>query len=372
MLAPNTKERATLEVGGSLLEDWESVWVQKTWGDAYHQFRFVYAERQGEPGSEFNAIRQIKPGDSCTVKLAGQLAITGEVLTRQVAYDAYSHGVTIQGVSRTWKPATSSIIHETHSYDGKSFLRIAREVLQPTDQPDFETQGTVDERPFKNVHSQPGEEIFPFLARIGQTRDIQIAATKEGRLIFIFPNAETGNQGQLIEGQNILRCQCVISIQQSRSKYKTIGSVNADGQVKWRKASEKEAEAPGDEEFKGWRPLVTPIEAPVDSDEELKKHAYNTSRWAEGTKVQATIVTTGWQPGGPGGGGELWEPGREVTVDSPMAMLTEPVRIQSVTFTQDNNSGSLSTLVCVAPWALQGRSKFKSKSVPPRPAQMVS
>jgi prophage tail gpP-like protein len=56
-------------------------------------------------------------------------------------------------------------------------------------------------------------------------------------------------------------------------------------------------------------------------------------QWAEGTQIQATVVVYGWfAPNG-----ELWEPGKTVTVNSPMAMLNNIVlSIRTVTFTQDS------------------------------------
>jgi prophage tail gpP-like protein len=70
-------------------------------------------------------------------------------------------------------------------------------------------------------------------------------------------------------------------------------------------------------------------------------------------ELQATVTVQGWQPGGAQGGGELWEKGKKVKVTSPMAMLDDQLAIQQVTFTQDDRSGSLTTLVLVQPYKIQ-------------------
>ena len=72
-----SSEKATLSVGGGNFEDFETIWVQQTFGDSFDHFKFTCAERVG--GSQF------KPGQKCSVKLAGQDAIIdGLILTRQV------------------------------------------------------------------------------------------------------------------------------------------------------------------------------------------------------------------------------------------------------------------------------------------------
>jgi hypothetical protein len=51
----------------------------------------------------------------------------------------------------------------------------------------------------------------------------------------------------------------------------------------------------------------------------------------------------------------LWRPGDNVYVYSSMCPLDMVMKIQTVTFTQDRNQGTLTTLDCVAPWNLNDR-----------------
>jgi hypothetical protein len=53
----------------------------------------------------------------------------------------------------------------------------------------------------------------------------------------------------------------------------------------------------------------------------------------------------------PGGG--LWRAGDLVAFMSPMTTLNMGLKIQNVTFTQDSQSGTLTTLELVAPWLLK-------------------
>lgn len=97
------------------------------------------------------------------------------------------------------------------------------------------------------------------------------------------------------------------------------------------------------------RPLVTPIEHPVWTTHEVEIRNRAEALWHEGTFFQATIVTYGWfKPGTK----ELWQPGEKVFVDSRMALLSAPMSIRTVTFTQDDQSGTRTTLDVAAPWLL--------------------
>jgi prophage tail gpP-like protein len=366
-MAVKTSEKATLSVGGGNFEDWESVWVQHTWGDAYSLFQFTCAERDTA-----QVAQQFKPMDDCTVTLAGQKAIEGYILTRQVAFDAYHHGVMLGGVNKTWSAARSSIDHKTSSFDNKDFKTIADEVLKPTGIKS-KTEGTLDPTKFDFMHCAPGEPIFHFLERIGRDRKIIVTCTKDGEFLFVGEGRSSGSQGQLIEGQNILKMQCVISESAQYKKYIVRGQINANDKKKYEKVARQESTADGRLK-KVYSLKIIPIEQGVYNAKELQKRADNESMWTEAQEVKATIVVQGWQPGGPSGGsGELWQAGKDVKVTSHMAMIDQILSIQQVTYTQDSQSGSLTTLVCVAPWGLNGTMMYETSSPPPpKPAQNTS
>lgn len=356
-MAPvKTSERARLTVKGQQFEDWTSVWVQRTWGNAYDQFKFTCAERDGATSNQVQASAQFKPGDDCRVELAGQLAITGQIVSRQAAYDANSHGVELQGTNRTWAPSTSSVVHKTNRFDGKTFDEIAKEVLKPTGSIGL-WRGKPPQDTFKYCHTEKGETIFDFLSRIARNVNVMVTCDKEGNFLFVGDNPDKIPNGQLIEGMNILKMQCIISMQQQFQKYIVHGQSNGSDnkQIKYQKASEQVKVLEGKSKFaKFYRVKLIPMEQPTTNSDTVEKRAETEQTWDAGTEVTATVVVQGWQPGGGiGGNNSLWEPGAAVTIKSPMAMLDQEMKIQSVTYTQDNNSGSLTTLVCVNPYALK-------------------
>jgi prophage tail gpP-like protein len=353
-----SSERARLTVKGQQFEDFESVWVQHTFGDAYSQFKFEFTERASKEA-------QFSPDDEAQVQLAGELAISGRILTRQVAYDGHRHGVMVHGVNNTWYAARSSIEHKTSSWDGKSFKQIADEVLGPTGVKS-EVQGTLDDKPFDKVQSVPGEPIFNFLERLARERNIGITCTKDGNFLFVGKNSGSGSQGQLIEGRNILKMQGVISIDRQWSKIIARAQYPADNRKNMKPAARMEKEAEG--VLKKYSVLIVQNEHPVRTEDEVQTRVNTEAEWTRSTQLQLTITVVGWQPGGPTGGGGLWEVGKKVSVNSPMVPIADSLSIQSATFTQDNKHGSLTTLLCVAPWNMKQTSKIQAPTSLPPPS----
>jgi prophage tail gpP-like protein len=336
-------EKATLIVGGKKFEDWETVWVQRIRGDGFHQFRFTAAER--DLASQGYAQLQIKPEDECIIELAGDLAINGMVVTRQAAFDEGNHGVLLQGVSKTWAAARAGIVHETGNFDGKTFMQIAEEVLKPTGVKGTKI-GTIGETPFRLAQVHPGENIFQFLTRLATDAKVLVSCTKDGDFLFVGEH-KPQSLGALIEGQNIRKCQATISVSAQRSEYILRNQGGADDKDNMRKQSEQEAKETGKLK-KVYSPIVVPNEQPTWTPKELQERAKNESMWTEAQAIQATVVVQGWTAGN----GKIWEEGKSVSIKSKMAMLDMELVIQSVTFTQDNNSGTLTTLLCVPPWSL--------------------
>src|SRR6516162_8407115 len=96
---PDPEEVATIVVGGARYDDWETVYVQLRWQDWYPTFQFTAAERDPNPPL-WDRI-QFEPPDPVAVYLGGQLAITGNIMRRQTAYDKGNHAVQIFGVGTT-------------------------------------------------------------------------------------------------------------------------------------------------------------------------------------------------------------------------------------------------------------------------------
>lgn len=363
MMAQKLDQKAELTGSGGVFDDWESVWVQRTWGDAFHQFRFRCAERSSRGVQE-----KFKPNDLIQVKLAGELAINGLILVRQVGYESASHAVQIQGVSTTWPAARANIIKK-FNYQGKTFLEIADELLKDTDpKVKHSEKGKIDSRPFDDhMELIPGESIWSALERLARQRNILMTCDPEGNFIFVGEKQKSSSIGKLIEGVNIKKMQFIASTSDQWSDFILYNQTRGSDDKKFRAASEQGAKAKGRSPF--YSPKLTLNEHPVREPEEVMKRADTEALWTEGHEITAVVTVLGWTPEQ---GGKLWQEGDSVYIQSPMCPLDQEMSIQSVTFTQDDKSGTLSTLVCIAPWGLSADQGFNvATPSPPQPAQNI-
>lgn len=335
-------EICTLIVDGYEFHDWESIWIQISVGVDYPRFRFTCAEREPYPLKA--DLLQFKPGDECLIKLGGKTVMMGVIITRQVAYDGKNHGVQLEGVGITWYAARASIIDETGSYDDMDLLAIAAKVLAPTGI-GMKIVGKIDMTKFKKVQAPKGETIFNFLDKLARDRKVILAQDEKGRFVFLGEHSSEVI-GDLVEGENILAMQCVITDSELNSEYFTDGATAGSDDKYGKDAGEQRATAKGT--AKRYSPLMTVMEHPVWTDHEVKLRNRAETMWREGTKVEATVTVYGWFDRNH----ELWGIYQNVYVRSPMAILDMRMGIKVVTFTQDSKSGSRTTLQCVPPWAL--------------------
>ena len=338
---PNPQEWAILSVGGQSVRDFESVFVQVRWAEPFSIFQFTMAERD----TPFVKL-QFMPGQQCNINLAGVDVIRGIIDTRQVAYTATQHNVQLTGKSDTSWISRSSVSTETGSFDGMTFQQVAQKVL--ADYPaGIKVIGNLNAIPFDKLQNQPGEQIWDFLERIARPRGIVLGSDSFGNFLLIgdhnFPVINT----QLIEGQNIKTCQCVIHKEQLYQMYKVLAQSAASDDNAFTAASELEGVWGGSAPFRSL--LITPSEQPVKSQQEVTDRARNEALWHEAPQIDVTVNVQGWLRDG----SNLWWPGDKVYIYSPSAPLDMVMKIYQVTFTQDNRGGTMTRLDLLPPWGLK-------------------
>ncbi|WP_028164127.1 phage baseplate assembly protein [Bradyrhizobium elkanii] len=348
---PRPQEVAQLAVAGNIFEDWETVEVWSDWAESFSHFRFTAAERDTLVTTARGKVPlwtrlQFKPDDPCTILLAGRLAITGFIETRQVAYDAHQHGVMLIGKSLTANAAKSSVDTKTGNFDNKNIVQVAQEVVAPYGV-GIKVIGAPDLTPFPKLQNSPGELVWDFLERIARPRGVVMGSDAHGNFLLI--GEHTGQVvTELVEGINIKSCQCIINHEHVYTEHDVRGQHAASDDNSGTKASELKCIAKG---MSGamFSKLITPAEQPVKTQAEVCNRARYEAIWHNGTNVTATITVYGWLRDEQA----LWAPGDDVHVYSPMAMLDMPMKIQRVTFTQDSQSGTQTKLDLVAPWLLR-------------------
>lgn len=344
---PNPAEVAQLVVNGVKFEDWESVWVQHRWADGWPLFRFTASERADMP-TLWTAL-QFKPGDACTITLGGQLAITGIILTRQTAYDANNHQVELAGAGRTWAAGTSSVDAEKANFDGMTLKQLADKAYGDRGVT-VRQIGTLDETPFPHLQATPGEQVFDFVDKQARLRGATLGSDHLGNMLLIGEHSGVVTQN-LVEGQNIKKMQCVISNEMMAGVYSALGQGANAEELSAGAAAKMRADVPS-ETYKGFDKLIqTPLEHPPMSQAEVVARAFYEKRFRDGTQITAHVTVQGWLRDGI----DLWRCGDDVQVTAPMAMLNFVMKIQTLTFQQDNQSGTTTVLELVMPWKLADR-----------------
>jgi len=89
----------------------------------------------------------------------------------------------------------------------------------------------------------------------------------------------------------------------------------------------------------GYKPYIHLADHPQTTKECVGRTAYE-GLWNWNNNIGVDIVAYGWLKES----GDLWKVFDQVRVESPMLMLSEPLYIQRLTFTQDNDQGSLTHL----------------------------
>ena len=341
---PDPEEVATIDVDGARYDDWETVYVQLRWQDWYPVFQFSAAER--DPNPPLWERIQFAPPDPVAIYLGGQLAITGNITRRQTAYDKGNHAVQLFGVGRTFWAGRASII-PTQDFSGQTLFQVAQSLVKKRFGIDVIQIGDVDQTPFKTLQNEPGQTVFDFIERIARPRGAVFAPDHLGNFLLIGQHSWQP-VWDLVEGQNILRMQAMYSIENTYLDVRTQGQSGGDDQQNMSKSSELEGNSSGFSKMP-YSPIMIPSEQPVWSKGELMARAHAEDRFTSGTYLTADVTVQGWLRGGIA----LWMPGDKVTVTSPMAMMNgTEMKIQSATFTQDRESGTLTQLHLVAPWLL--------------------
>jgi prophage tail gpP-like protein len=333
-------EVAELTVGGARYHDWKTVYVYLCTESPNNMYRFTCSE--GKPLAPNFAEHRIKPGDRCTVTLGGEYAIGGRVTVRQVAYTSTHHGVEITGKSETYKTVSAAAKVEGGELRQVSFSEMATKLLQPLAL-NFQGKGGISEEKFDRVNVQ-GQSVWEVMETHARARNIRLGTDPDsGDGYWGTTPGFTYGTGRVVEGQNILEGREIIS-QEFFGDNANVSSIAqaAPNPQAWGIINTQ----PFSGGAAGGIPLLSHLEVPgLKADAVQRSGSEATALSAEFIKLE--IVVQGWFRGGNGQGG-LWKPWDKVTVWSPMLIMDNvTLQCKSVTFTQDDRSGSRTTLELV-------------------------
>lgn len=336
-MAFKPQEVAEITVKGQRFRDWESVTVKLAEGESNPTAKLTVSE--GAPLVKNFAGLQIKPGDHCTVMLAGELAFTGYVETRQAGYTEKQHGIEIIAVGKSKALADGAAQTETMEFRDKSWKQIADDVVKPAGVKVVPKTG-LPNKPFKRASIPPGMSKFDFVEMLARQRGIILGSDEQGNLTARVK--WTGGGDKLVEGYNILEGRQVWTISQGDGPNDAQGQTGGTGEDFGAKVARSRGSA-ANNSVKGGpgvhAPNVQNAEMSVDKDDAQQRSDMESQQRGNET-FQVTIVVQGWLK--PSGG--LWRPGAKAHVKSPMLICDEELDINTVTFTQDSKTGSRTTI----------------------------
>ena len=340
---PRLEEFCEITARGRNYRAWTGVSVTAAYNEVSMVGAFTVAE---QPNKGTFASLQLLPGDPVKISLAGKPAMAGFVVDRQAAYDPRTHKVQITAYSKTGDLAHSQIPLKGSQFRNSKFEAIARRVLEPYGiNLRIENGGADAETPFKEAQVEPGETAFRFLDRLASMRGLFLTTDPSGVLIAHRLGRE-GAFAELVEGKNILSGACQISDVSAFSAGQVIGQQRGDDQTDGDTARKPAAAVEWGEFGRYKNKLIFP-ENPGDSNE-LRIRADHMRRVDMAAKVEASIVVQGWLAPR----GDLWAIRKLVRVRSPMLVLDKTLAVARVHFTQDNDTGTRTTLTLIRPDAM--------------------
>jgi prophage tail gpP-like protein len=340
---PNPTEVARIVAGGQIYEYWQSIEIERLFGTGVSYMRFTAAE-PGNNSTGWAGLR-LMPGDPAQGYLAGQLAISGVVETRQVAYDAKNHAVEIIVASYTQNTIASTVDGTPGQYLNSTFQQIANAVCGPVGVT-VKVDGVAGaDKPFERVSEHIGETRFQFLERLARMRNLHPCDDSSGALVF--GRGSTGGGAMLVEGRNILKGRILLRNQWAVSQVTTILQQHGNDQHWGDDARDISATVPNPAYSGTNRPLTIVGEQPGDQ-QDAQMRANHEMNLNDLTICEALITVQGWLMDD----GSLWinhlrEP---ITIQSPMLVPVDTfsLLLRGVKHMQDSENGTTTELnLCI-------------------------
>lgn len=335
------KDIAILEVNNALFTNWTTVRVEQRYGQPFPIFQFECSEESPVPLKVDAA--QFAPGDIVRVFIGGVPAVFGYITERHVGYDGRQHGVRLVGTGETSDLTNSMVpLEKLNGHDGKSWLQLSRDIsahlnirITPV--------GAVDNAPFKNIQIQPGEVIMNVIERYARMRDIVVGSDAMGGLLGLGLD-DAVSRGELIEGYNILRANCVIRDDRVYKKYLCIGQ--ADGSDAAHGDSQNKQVASTDGTSTRNRISITLADI-ADTLHGVRQRVEMEKVFCEGSKIEAQITVQGWFKDN-NRSNDVWKAGECYTVTSPSLFLNSKLlACNGCIYEQSDGGGTTTTLQMV-------------------------
>jgi prophage tail gpP-like protein len=342
----NASETVVLSVAGQKYSGWTSVMVRRVYGGACSDFELSVAQPIDTGSAQFSNWK-IKNNDQCTIMLAGILAFTGYVFVRQSSFDANRHGLMVSGRSLTADAVDSSAAVNGGQYKGYTFQALAAALAKQAGV-NLIINGTSPDlsRPFPQFSIAYGETVFSAVERLARLRGLHITDDAKGNWVADIFDSKGANQGQLVEGKNLLECRASIDSSRSFNIVNIVSQRPGNDQTNGTPARDVSASLTNPD-ARASRRLIMVMEEPGSPQDAVNRANHETAYNATDI-VDCHSKVQGWQSAP----GTLWDTGKNYAVKSPMADLDRVLASRQVIYRQSSEGGSTTEIDLCTPESL--------------------
>lgn len=329
-----------LEVNNRRYGGWQEVRVRRSIEQLSATFDLRVTERwsgQAEPWP-------IQRGDACSVRLDGELAVTGYVDDTIPRFGAKSHSVQVIGRDKTADLIDCSAIFKTGRWRDRTLLQIAVDLVKPYGISVRIAAGIDIGARFKKFAIQESETVFEALDRLARMRGLLLISDGQGGLLISRAGRER-IKTPLVQGRNILGGGGRLSLRDRYSDYIVKGCEPGSD---W-STPEQNAQPQGiakDPAVKRYRPLIIIAESSGNRDR-LTDRAIWEAAVRMGRSARPVISVQGWRHAS-----GLWLPNRLTKVDCPYLKLGREMLIVACTYIK-GKSGTFTELELARPEAFE-------------------
>lgn len=306
-----------LLVEGKAFTGWEQMTLARALDAVAAQFQLIVADRDPYP---------IKVGQECSVRIAGQVVLTGFVEASRKKVGARGRELTVAGRDKTGDLVDSSELTDPGEWSDVTLAELAQFIADPFG---IEVRALFTEEldPFLVFRRQPGETAWSAIERACRLRGVLAFSSGDGALLLDRP-ASSAAVTPLVEGENILEADVVVDHSDRFQHYLVRGQQSGSDDYSGPLAAEIEGEAT-DVAIRRFRPLLVLADGALTFDDAEDRAGWEASvRAARSGRVE--VLVQGWRQ--VPATGPVWTINQLVPVRIPSSRVNRRLLVDAVTF----------------------------------------
>ena len=339
-----------LEVNGVQYDNFTAASCEIRLDALSNAFSFEAVAAKGEP-------LPFKGGEACRVIVDGEVVLTGSIEIVDVSYSAANHTITIQGRDKTGDLLDSNINKISDLRAPITLKEIIEKVIADIGA-DIKVIEEVSTLPFDEAQDiaapEPGDNAFEFIEKYSRKRQVLLTSDSDGNVV-ITSGSGTSAAGSIqhiigAEDNNVIASSFSFDTTGRFNIYKFASqlnplALNLAGETGLDSVVDQGGGA-SDPDIRIGRQLVLVSEAPGSDDQNETRAKWEANiRKARGLVYSVTVP--GYRVDPTKQGSALWKINRLHQIVDDYLGKSEPMLVNSVTFTLDVDGGQLTSLAFV-------------------------